>query len=151
MEQWKDIPGYEGRYAVSSLGRVSSTKDGATILLRAGRASNGYLSVSLRGKTRFVHHLVAEAFIGPRPAGAYVLHADDDKLNSAADNLRYGTPSENMHDMTRHGRRKYHPSDIAVIREAIVAGKNDCQIARELGVCRRQVNYIRHGRQYAAA
>ena len=28
VENWKDIPGYEGRYQVSDLGRVKSTRKG---------------------------------------------------------------------------------------------------------------------------
>lgn len=151
MEEWKDIPGYEGRYGVSSEGRVSSTHNGKTFILRPGKSSSGYPTVSLLGKTRLVHHLVAEAFIGPRPSGLFVLHADDNRMNSALGNLRYDTPSENSHDITRAGKRKYKAEDIAVIRERISEGLNDCQIARELGVCRRQVNYIRKGQQYAAA
>ena len=53
---------------------------------------------------RYVHHLVAEAFIRPRKAGEYVLHANDDALDNRVENLRYGTHQENIQDSVRNGR-----------------------------------------------
>lgn len=56
---------------------------------------------------KYTHHLVAEAFIGPRPDGLNVLHKDDDKENSHRSNLEYGTQSKNIKQAydrgTRHG------------------------------------------------
>lgn len=46
-------------------------------------------------KPAYVHHLVALAFLGPRPDGAEVLHGAQGSSCNAADNLRYGTPDEN--------------------------------------------------------
>lgn len=46
-------------------------------------------------KPAYVHHLVALAFLGPRPEGAEVLHGIKGSGCNAADNLRYGSPDEN--------------------------------------------------------
>lgn len=46
-------------------------------------------------KPAYVHHLVALAFLGPRPDGAEVLHGAKGSSCNAADNLRYGSPDEN--------------------------------------------------------
>ena len=54
-------------------------------------------------KTRTVHSLVAEAFIGARPEGMEICHSDGDPTNNHLDNLRYGTPSDNTLDKVRHG------------------------------------------------
>jgi hypothetical protein len=51
-----------------------------------------------------VHHLVLLAFIGPRPDGLQGLHFDDDASNNSLGNLRWGTPSANMHDCIRNGK-----------------------------------------------
>lgn len=117
-EEWKDIPGYEGYYQVSNHGQVRSLdrnvmlKNGAFrfakgITLRPGEHTAGYGMVVLSrlGKrvTRKVHTLVAEAFIGERPAGMEVRHLDDDPSNNHLPNLKYGTPSENRLDSVRNG------------------------------------------------
>ena len=41
--------------------------------------------------TQYVHHVVAEAFLGPRPCGLVVRHMDGDRENNAASNLAYVT------------------------------------------------------------
>lgn len=44
-----------------------------------------------------VHHLVAEAFLGPRPSkSSVVMHLDDNPLNNRVDNLKWGTQKENL-------------------------------------------------------
>lgn len=42
-------------------------------------------------------------FLGPRPSGMEVCHSDGNKLNCSAENLRYGTRSDNMIDRVDHG------------------------------------------------
>lgn len=121
IEEWRPIEGYIG-YEVSNLGRVRSwrrrggwnqTTDlsllvGEPRLLIQSRTTRGYLSVGLtydteRKRTCSVHALVAAAFIGARPEGYQVCHNDNNPQNNRADNLRYGTPWENMHDQIGHG------------------------------------------------
>lgn len=117
IERWLPIPGWEGLYSVSDLGRVRSEhrvvtrSDGTPCtvrerVLRCGRR-DGYPSVVLRnvslGKHLKVHHLVMQAFMGPRPEGIEVLHRDDDRNNPALANLYYGTQSENLYDCVRNG------------------------------------------------
>lgn len=78
--------------------------------LRSHVHRSGYPAVNLscdgRNSTRLLHHLVAEAFLGPRPEGSLVLHWDDDPTNAALSNLRYGTPSENGKDAVRNGSNR---------------------------------------------
>lgn len=117
-ERWLPIPGYEGFYEVSDLGRVRSV-DRTFVTARGQRrtykgkllkpylANNGYLTVGLKRqcsvKRRTIHSLVVEAFIGPRPDGMEVLHRDGNKTNPVLTNLHYGTKSENAYDTVRHG------------------------------------------------
>lgn len=115
-EQWRAIPGYEGRYEVSDRGRVRSLVRGKAKIMVAPIDRYGYARLSLRisgGRRNWrVHQLVALAFIGPCPPGLDVLHGDGVKTNCIPSNLRYGTQSENTIDMTIHGshnmRRKTH-------------------------------------------
>lgn len=70
-----------------------------------GRANN-YTRVSLYGKdTRrhaYIHHLVLEAFVGPRPEWAHVCHRNDVGSDNRLENLYYGTPEENLKDRARN-------------------------------------------------
>lgn len=61
---------------------------------------------AVNGKTMNarVHWMVAETFIGPRPPGQVVRHLNGDPGDNRVENLAYGTHSENMLDMVRHGR-----------------------------------------------
>jgi len=110
-EQWKPIPGYEGYYEVSDQGRVRSLdrmvkhKSGGLRrfpgkLLRTRSQGNDYLSVSLNklgnAKTRLIHHLVLESFVGPRPTNYVGCHGDGDVSNNHLKNLKWATQSENM-------------------------------------------------------
>lgn len=102
-ERWLPVVGYEGLYEVSDQGRVRRvpsvlklTPDGAG-RLQVGLSKNGV------SKTRRVHHLVAEAFIGPRPEGLETRHLDDNSGNNQVSNLAYGTTAENRQDMLRNG------------------------------------------------
>ncbi|ORC02701.1 hypothetical protein B1T48_16980 [Mycobacterium persicum] len=122
FEQWRPVVGYEGLYEVSDVGRVRSLA--RTVLhphsgryTLCGRILSphpdgcGYLKVRLhrdgQGRTRKVHQLVLEAFVGPRPAGLECCHADDDKTNNRLSNLRYDTRSANMLDQVRNGRHRW--------------------------------------------
>lgn len=103
-ERWRPVVGFENDYAVSDLGRVVSFRRGERRILRAGLTSAGYPSVVLgRRKTKLVHRLVAEAFIGPCPEGQVVRHKDGHRDNCGADNLEYGTRAQNMEDAKAHG------------------------------------------------
>jgi hypothetical protein len=113
-EEWRDIPGYEGMYQVSDLGRVRSLdrvvpqKNGPR--KRKGRIikpsvnTTGYYHVMLgRGASHLVHTLVALAFIGSRPKGHDVRHGELGKLNNSVSNISYGTRTENNNDRWRDG------------------------------------------------
>jgi len=47
------------------------------------------------GRTEYLHKIVAEAFLGPCPAGQVVDHVNENKLDNRADNLEYVTRPEN--------------------------------------------------------
>lgn len=117
-EEWRPVVGYEGFYEVSNLGRVRSVdrviEDAwgrqcslRGVLRKPYVSPKGYplvrLSVGNVRKYFTVHRLVAIAFLGPPPLGKEVCHTDGDKLNPRADNLRWGTPSENQADNLRNG------------------------------------------------
>lgn len=113
-ERWLPVAGYAGIYEVSDHGRVRSvdriTSGGNRLrgrVLKERRLPNGRPRVSLAYNARnvdaYTYRLVLEAFVGPCPEGMEALHWDDDHDNNHLSNLRWGTRTENMQDMSRNG------------------------------------------------
>lgn len=109
-ERWKDIPGYEGLYQVSDLGRVKRLKkwdvnlrgykDNEMVMVPTDNG-NGYMIVALSRKgarkNYYVHRLVAEAFVSRgRPDQGCINHIDHNRKNNSASNLEWCTPGENV-------------------------------------------------------
>lgn len=117
-EIWKDVPGYQGLYQVSNLGRVRSL-DRLVQCMNGMRMSKGcirkncigrggyhiiVLSKDAKTKTFRIHRLVYEAFIGEIPDGYEINHIDEDKNNNALSNLNLMTPKQNANWGTRNER-----------------------------------------------
>ncbi len=113
-ERWMPIVGYEGRYEVSSTGRVRSLarvdsygRRRKEKLLSPRRAISGHLFVALYGddgRRGFgVHHLVLLAFVGPRPEGLEACHGNDVPDDNNLSTLRWDTRSANCLDSVRNG------------------------------------------------
>ena len=96
-EIWKDIPGYEGKYFVSSLGRLRN-QDGR--IMKPMLCTNGYLSACLwlhnKQRKMLIHRLVAEAFLANEHGYSDVNHIDEDKTNNEVTNLEWCTHRYNM-------------------------------------------------------
>lgn len=108
-EEWRDVVGYEGRYAVSNLGRIAAYSApylcGDRICYRQPHLikpckRGDYLSVALSDgerhrKSYLIHRLVAQAFI-PNPNNLpYINHKDENPLNNRVENLEWCTQSYN--------------------------------------------------------
>ena len=103
-ELWLPVVGHEDQYLVSNVGRVQCQETGK--ILSLALLDDRYVAAWLPPKLRKVHHLVAEAFICPRPEGLFCLHRDDDKFNNTPENLYWGTLEQNQRDCTRNGHRR---------------------------------------------
>ncbi|QMW05320.1 NUMOD4 domain-containing protein [Spirosoma foliorum] len=111
-EVWKDIPGYEGRYQASNLGRIKSLARVAVMgghgqcfkevkekVLNPGiHKSSGYRFVGLNGrKTKTpVHRAIAKTFIPNPDNKPFINHIDGNKINNRVENLEWCTAKENV-------------------------------------------------------
>lgn len=94
QEQWKDIKGYEGLYAVSTKGRVKSLKTGR--ILSESYKNDGYRVVALNSRNYSVHRLVALAFL-PNPHNlTEVNHKNEIKHDNDVKNLEWCSRSYNV-------------------------------------------------------
>lgn len=161
-EIWKPIKGYEGRYEVSTLGRVKSLKrisDQNHLLperiLKACNGKSDYLITGLRKdrkkKSYPVHRLVALTFL-PNPENKQqVNHKNGVKHDNRLCNLEWVTPYENTKHALETGlssstgeknnNSKLTKVDVLQIRE----NKNSLsvtQLSKEFGVGKAQISRI---------
>lgn len=145
-EIWKDIPGYNGRYQASTLGRIRSTdrlvekSNGLKEfykgrVLKASLVPSGYLYVGIaeeqnKFRSRRVHRLIAETFI-PNPLNLpEINHKNEDKTDNKVENLEWCSREYN----SQYGHRieKYSKANI-----------NNPALSKEVNQYDLKGNYIR--------
>jgi hypothetical protein len=161
-EQIKDIEGFEGRFKITSLGRVLSINGRYKGVVELSPAIDvlGYRMTNLRmapkNRRARVHTLVAESFLKKEPHHNCVNHKDGNKLNNNVDNLEWTTLGENIKHAVRTGLmdlkgEKHHNSkltkeSVVEMRRLYATGKyTQLKIASMFGVCRRQAGDVING------
>ena len=111
IEMWKSIDGYVGYYEVSSYGRIRSlprkvnfingtTRNLKGKILKHMVDINGYEYVMLaccgEQERKFVHRLVAEAFLEQEDPSYEVNHIDGNKQNNNITNLEWVSHRQNI-------------------------------------------------------
>ena len=160
-EIWKDIKGYEGLYQVSNLGRVKSLdrivhcKNG-TIKFCKGMIlhtfKNNYLFVRLSKdstyKTKYIHKLVAQAFI-PNPDDLpEINHKDENKLNNDINNLEWCTIAYNNAYGTRTERTRKRVYQLDLNKNIIKLWDGIGIASRELDIPSQQISQCCNGTKY---
>ena len=165
-EIWKAIPGFPG-YEVSDFGNVRSWYNPGNHSAKfadtpkemkqffTGPVGKEYLSINLyrnrKHKTKRVHCLVLEAFIGPRPPNKVACHGDGDKNNNRLSNLRWDTRAANEQDKMAHGRStigerngmsKLTSEQVLDIRRLDAMGESNTIIARRYRVRKTTISRI---------
>ncbi len=165
-EEWREIPGYDGAYEVSNLGRVATHVAGrfrsVNRIMNPGLKGNGYLKVSLGGrsahKNHYIHRLVLQAFCPDSNGKPDVNHKDGNKLNNRLENLEWVSRSENMQHAMRIGlwssvgtnnpQAILTPSNVKAIRQYLSEGKRYAELAKLFGVCRGVIGNINNGKSW---
>jgi hypothetical protein len=119
IEEWRDVRGYEGLYMVSNLGRIKSLeriyysgksrksrKIQPESILKI-RSIGKYLGMCLfkngRRSTRYVHRVVASAFIPNLDNLPEVNHKNANKHDNAIENLEWCTKEGNLQHARENG------------------------------------------------
>lgn len=161
-DEWRDIPGWEGLYQVSSEGEVRSLdrirkdslgrvrRDRSKVLSPGG---NKHRRVTLyRGdvqETFTIHRLVALAFLPNPESKTHVLHRDDNPRNNSLANLSWGDDLSNRLDSLRNARVEggsLPREDIPRIKSRVLQGERQVVIAREYGVHPSMISKIVNGK-----
>ena len=108
------VPGYEGLYEVDSSGKIFSIVGNAHRRMRELKQypnENGYMKVNLYDlsgecKKKYVHRLVAEAFLPNPDNKPNVNHIDCNVKNNSVSNLEWCTQSENIRHAVNLGRHR---------------------------------------------
>jgi len=113
---------------------------------------DGRVKIKAGRRDTYLHILMLETFVGPRPTGMEGCHRDDRPDNNQLRNLYWGTHRENMADRARNGhgwmgarnpKTKLQASDVYRIRTMGHTGfLSDLVIAMLLGTSARIVGRI---------
>lgn len=156
-ELWRDIPGYEGEYRASTLGRVFSVKSNRELALI--KLKIGYFSVCLCKNNvvnrQYVHRLVMVTFTGP--SKLHVNHKNGIKTDNRLENLEYCTDAENSRHAWATGlckkqlgekanKSKLKSSDVIKIKEMLRAGHSQIEISKIFKIDSSQISRIKTGK-----
>lgn len=145
-EIWKDIIGFEGKYAVSNKGRVKSLefkrkcgKNGSYTnkekILSFYVNNTGYYKITLlKNKNKiypYIHRLVAESFIKNTLNKPCVNHIDGNKLNNYVSNLEWVTFSENSEHMYKVLNVQNSKSNLGILGERNPNSKKVLQLTTD--------------------
>jgi hypothetical protein len=162
VEIWKPIPGYEGLYEVSNLGRVKSLRRNKIMSPGKDRC---YRQVNLqdaagRSYCAKVHRLVALAFHGAPPDPTFTAsHLNGIGFDNRPENIVWESLKDNVARQAEHGTRplreerhnfKLTDEQVRMARLRHRAnGESKASIARSLGVCRTLISRVLNGHRRA--
>lgn len=160
----KDVVGYEGVYRVAEDGNVYSVELGRNLkaTLHANGRGKFYLRVRLKfgGKFhgKYVHRLVAEAYLENIEAKPTVNHIDGNTQNNSLSNLEWATHAEQSEHaiklglITRVGEKacgaKLTQEAVNEIRKRYVEGEYQKVLAKEFGVSQALISVVVNRKQW---
>ena len=140
MEEFKEIPGFDGRYKISKDGKIISNAREGIRELKTQYTAAGYSTVNLfypdgstnkRNKSRSVAYLVLITWGSPRPSLKHKVHfKDGNRHNLHIDNLTWITQSDIAKRIKERYRVTKKKSKIVVVIDGWEAACEffDCNI-----------------------
>lgn len=171
MEEWKDVPGYEGIYEVSSFGRIKSIArmkqarvdylpyQTTERFLYQQKSKNGYMMVCLAKdgakRTYSVHRLVLRAFLGEPQHKHEACHANGIRDDNRIENLRWDTRVNNFKDRESHGntargeKNGWSKLNDETVKLILADGRSNREIAKTYGIASVTVDKIKNRQAWA--
>lgn len=167
-EVWYPVPGYEGLYDVSNMGRVRSnsrpSRNWRAEWMTKPRikkftiASHGYLVARFtnqagESKNIYLHSIMCTVFNGVQPEeDSTVNHKNGQKRDNRPENLEWVSQEDNTEHALEAGLAKrgskHHFSKLTEENvRSILSDKRGCvKLGREYGVTPSAIKYIRQGK-----
>lgn len=95
-EEWEEIPNAQGKYFISTEGRIKSYCGLNAIIRKPEDNGKGYLRVDLFGKYKLIHLLMAETFLPKLDYKVEIHHIDTNPYNNKLENLIQLTPAQHQ-------------------------------------------------------
>jgi hypothetical protein len=164
-ELWKQIIGYEGRYEISSSGRVKSlakycnykiSKREVPLILKPCKDGRGYYNFTVvnngKKKVLLVHVEMAKCFL-PNPNGYKIVrHLNDIKADNRLKNLKWGTHSDNNNDSVKNGKLfrggKSSKLKRLEVLKILSSKKSNTELGKKYGVTESTISKIKVGRSW---
>lgn len=162
LEIWKEIDGTDGRYFVSSHGRIKSLARGPEKILLGNIEFWGYARVCIlingERKSPKIHRLVALAFVPNPDNKPDINHINGIKTDNRPENLEWVTPAENnLHAFRsglntnagqKHSRSLITDVDALSIKGRLRDGAKPREIAKDYGLSIWMIYAIKQGRNW---
>ena len=158
-EEWRVIPSCP-LYEASSHGRIRNLKSGRpnAIYDRPDGRIGATLYIDGRLRSKLVHRLVLEAFVGCAPPNTECNHKDGNTRNNYISNLEWVTRSVNLrhayaNDLNsqsgeENGNAKFSRNDVQEIKRMLRSGMSQKQIAALFNRPSVTINHISTGRTW---
>jgi hypothetical protein len=160
MEIWVPVYGLPA-YQVSNLGNIKriahvgfhkryGNRNFQERMLKPAKNNDGYLRLNIGKKHKFVHVIVLESFVGPRPKGMQVCHNNGKPDDNRLENLRWDSPKNNVQDRKKHGTYQYGEKNHQFkyskeLKQEIIASLESAKIlAKRLNISEGAIYSIRH-------
>ena len=145
-------------YSINKTGDVFSQKSGYVLTPHIQRMRSGtYYTIGPwkdgKNHTVYIHHLVVEIFLPPKPfTGAVIRHLDGDSFNNYYKNLQWGSRQDDVNDKKKHGKPQQGLSRFSaeIIKEIRVSKESDIMLGYKYFVNRETIRKIKRGITYVS-
>ena len=123
-------------YEVSNTGRIRNARTGRVLKTQIDKRGRERVVIYVNGMRRykFVHKIVAEAFLKENLDDKDVYHIDCDKTNNRIDNLLVGERSNSIHNAKEHGLYESKRKKPLIVVETGKAYDSITECSKDIGI-----------------
>lgn len=152
----KNFVRISSRYWINRKGQVWTELHQRLMTTQVNKFGYSYVVMCVNRKVRcpYIHRLMAQAFLPPKPYWASCIrHLDGKRSNNVVSNLKWGTPKQNAKDRDLHGKTalgenngnsKLTALNVTNIKKGLRDGLTLCSLAKTYGVTSSTIHQIKN-------